>query len=148
LSHLDASLRDEMQFAIKRPGRESRTTSLFVTHDQPETLSMSDRVGVLNHGVVQQIGTPDGICRKPANGLVAGFIGRSNRLHGRVEGSDADGTRMRFSREAVVLSAAGGDVQGAEVDVVIRPQAAPLSTSANAMGLPAKVVLRTFLASL
>ena len=86
LSNLDAALRDEMQFEIKRLQRALKITSVFVTHDQAEALSMSDRVCVLDQGVVQQVGAPDEIYRKPANGFVAGFIGRSNRLRGRVDG--------------------------------------------------------------
>ena len=80
LSNLDALLRDEMQIEIKRLQRELGITSLFVTHDQAEALSLSDRVCVLNNGRVQQVGAPEEIYHAPANGFVAGFIGRSNRL--------------------------------------------------------------------
>ncbi|MDE3176748.1 MAG: ABC transporter ATP-binding protein [Pseudomonadota bacterium] len=144
LSNLDASLRDEMQFEIKRLQRELNITSLFVTHDQSEALSMSDRVCVLDQGVVQQIGAPDEIYRRPMNSFVAGFIGRSNRLRGRVEDSQAEGTRIRLPDGALVISAVRGAAAGAEVDVIIRRQAVKISARLNAAGLPARVVLRSF----
>jgi ABC-type Fe3+/spermidine/putrescine transport system ATPase subunit len=84
LSNLDASLRDEMQIELKRLQREVGITTLFVTHDQGEAMSMSDRVCVLAHGVVQQFDTPEAIYHRPATGFVASFIGRPNRLAGRV----------------------------------------------------------------
>lgn len=105
---------------------------------------MSDRVCLLDRGVVQQIGTPDEIYRKPDNAFVAGFIGRSNRLRGRVESNDSDGARVRLPDGALVLSASRSEPLGAEVEVIIRRQAVRLSTGATASGFPAKVVVRAF----
>ncbi len=85
-----------MQFEIKRLQRELKITSIFVTHDQAEALSMADRVCVLDQGVVQQVGAPEDIYHRPANGFVAGFIGRSNRLRGRVEAIEGEATRVRL----------------------------------------------------
>ncbi|MFA7581289.1 ABC transporter ATP-binding protein [Castellaniella sp.] len=82
LSNLDAALRDEMQFELKRLQRELGITTLFVTHDQAEAMSLSDRVCVLAHGVVQQYDRPEVIYDQPATAFVARFIGRSNRLDG------------------------------------------------------------------
>lgn len=78
LSALDLQLRKDMQIEMKRIQRESHTTFLFVTHDQEEALTMSDRIAVLNHGQVQQVGTPEAIYQSPANTFVAGFIGEMN----------------------------------------------------------------------
>ena len=84
LSNLDAQLRDEMQIELKRLQRGLGITTLFVTHDQGEALSMSDRVGVMAKGVMQQFATPEEIYHRPATGFVASFIGKPNRLPGTV----------------------------------------------------------------
>ncbi len=144
LSNLDAALRDEMQFEIKRLQRELKITSLFVTHDQAEALSMSDRVCVLDQGVVQQIGAPDEIYRKPANAFVAGFIGRSNRLRGCVAGSESDGAVVRLADGATLLSADRRHAVGAEVDLIIRRQAVRIAANDSAAGLPGTIVMRSF----
>ncbi len=104
LSNLDALLRDEMQIEIKRLQRELGVTSLFVTHDQAEALSLSDRVCVLANGLVQQVGAPEEIYDAPANGFVASFIGRSNRLRASVEAVGADGALLRL-RDGTPLGA-------------------------------------------
>ena len=144
LSNLDASLRDEMQFEIKRLQRALTITSLFVTHDQAEALSMSDRVCVLDQGVVQQIGAPDEIYRKPANAFVAGFIGRSNRLRGRIDACGSDGTRVRLEGGATLLSVERRDPIGAEIEIIVRRQAVRVSADASATGLVGTIVMRLF----
>ncbi len=75
LSNLDARLRIEMRAELKKLHRELRVTTVYVTHDQAEALSLSDRIAVLNQGRLQQTGTPREVFRKPANAFVAGFIG-------------------------------------------------------------------------
>lgn len=81
LSALDLKLRKDMQIEMKRIQRESHTTFLFVTHDQEEALTMSDRIAVIDHGQVQQIGTPEEIYQVPANTFVAAFIGEMNFIN-------------------------------------------------------------------
>ncbi|HEY1941798.1 MAG TPA: ABC transporter ATP-binding protein [Roseiarcus sp.] len=144
LSNLDAALRDEMQFEIKRLQRALKITSVFVTHDQAEALSMSDRVCVLDQGVVQQVGAPDEIYRKPANAFVAGFIGRSNRLRGRVDGRASDGTLVRLDGGATLLSAERRELGGADVDVIIRRQAVRVVAGDRGAGLAGTIVMRSF----
>ena len=85
LSALDLQLRKEMQIELKRLQRETGITFIFVTHDQEEALTMSDRIAVLRSGTVQQIGSPQDIYEFPANRYVAGFIGEMNLIEGRVE---------------------------------------------------------------
>jgi putative spermidine/putrescine transport system ATP-binding protein len=80
LGALDLRLRQEMQVELKRIQREVNITFLYVTHDQEEALTMSDRVAVFNHGRIEQIGTPADIYERPTNEFVAGFIGASNIL--------------------------------------------------------------------
>ncbi len=85
-SNLDADLRVELRTETKRILKEKGTTTILVTHDQEEAFSLSDRIGVLNHGRLQQIGTPEEIYHKPANRFVANFVGRADFLSGRIEG--------------------------------------------------------------
>ncbi|MFJ7859401.1 ABC transporter ATP-binding protein [Peribacillus sp. NPDC097206] len=85
LSNLDAKLRDEMRSEILRLQREYKITTIYVTHDQAEALSMSDRIAVFNYGVCHQVGTPSEIYNAPVNDFVASFIGESNLLPARIE---------------------------------------------------------------
>ena len=89
LSALDLKLRKEMQVELKRLQRETGITFVFVTHDQDEALTMSDRIAVMSAGRVQQVGTPREIYAHPANRFVAGFIGDSNFLPAEVRGGAA-----------------------------------------------------------
>ena len=84
LGALDLKLRQQMQWELKRLQRELKITFLYVTHDQEEALSISDRLAVMNHGRVLQVGTPQEIYERPATRFVADFIGESNFLEGRV----------------------------------------------------------------
>src|SRR5262249_18571369 len=127
LSNLDAALRDEMQYEIKRLQRELKITSIFVTHDQAEALSLSDKICVLDQGVVQQFGAPEDIYHRPANGFVAGFIGRSNRLRGRGGGSASHGRRVRLPDGTILCSVDRRLNVGEEVEIILRRQAVRLA---------------------
>ncbi len=114
LSNLDASLRTSVRVELKRQHQELRTTTVYVTHDQTEALTLADRIVVLNQGVVQQVGTPDELYLEPANRFVAGFIGSPamNFLE-RLE----PGTVVGVRPEAIRL---GSGPHTAEVEVVER----------------------------
>lgn len=84
LSALDLKLRQEMQYELKDLQRKLGITFVFVTHDQEEALTMSDTIVVMNDGVIQQIGTPEDIYNEPKNKFVAGFIGESNIIRGKM----------------------------------------------------------------
>jgi spermidine/putrescine transport system ATP-binding protein len=112
LAALDLKLREAMQFELKRIQREVGITFVFVTHDQGEALTMSDRIAVMSDGRVEQIGTPEEIYNSPATLFVAGFIGSANLLPGEVAGTDGDDT--------VVTLSAGPTVR-ARTDIVRRP---------------------------
>ena len=84
LSALDANLREEMRTELKTIQREVGITSIFVTHDQEEALAMSDRVVVMNKGVIEQQGSPEDVYRRPETRFVATFLGQSNLLPGRI----------------------------------------------------------------
>ena len=75
LSNLDAKLRTQTRGEIRRLQHEVRTTTVYVTHDQVEAMTMGDRIAVMNHGVLEQVGTPEALYERPANRFVAGFIG-------------------------------------------------------------------------
>lgn len=90
LSNLDAKLRDEMRSEILRLQKEYKITTIYVTHDQAEALSMSDRIAVFNYGVCHQVGTPSEIYNEPVNDFVASFIGEINLLPVNVDKVDPD----------------------------------------------------------
>jgi len=119
LSALDAKLREEMQIELKLLQQRLGITSILVTHDQREAMTMADRVVVLNAGRVQQVGTPLEIYRRPANAFVADFIGTSNLLRCEV----ADGTRVRVHGHTIAVdSLPDGLRAGAGATLSIRPE--------------------------
>ena len=109
LSALDKQLREQMQYEIKQLHQRLGVTVVYVTHDQAEALTMSDRVAVFNAGVIQQLDTPERLYEHPANAFVASFIGENNKLRGTVLSVDgsaldvalADGSKVRATAVAV-----------------------------------------------
>lgn len=115
LSNLDAKLRESMRFEIKDIQRNLGITVVYVTHDQTEAMAMSDRVFLINRGVVQQKGSPEEIYRRPVNQFVADFLGKVDFLKGVAE----DGViRLNETDVAIPYS---GDKKGA-VEVAVRPE--------------------------
>jgi iron(III) transport system ATP-binding protein len=115
LSNLDAKLRESMRFEIKEIQQKLGITVVYVTHDQTEAMAMSDRVFLVNRGIVQQQGTPEEIYRQPVNQFVADFLGKVDFLKGVSE----NGT-IRLTGTDVVLPYTG-DKKGA-VEVAVRPE--------------------------
>ncbi|SCK24922.1 putative spermidine/putrescine transport system ATP-binding protein [Variovorax sp. HW608] len=147
LSNLDAALRDEMQIELKRLQREVGITTLFVTHDQAEALSMSDRVCVMAHGQVQQFATPEEIYHRPATGFVASFIGRPNRLSGRLAHVNGQGGEVELPGGLrLPFGAAGGLPVGSTVDIVVRQEDIRIATESTE-GHAGQVALRSFVGS-
>jgi putative spermidine/putrescine transport system ATP-binding protein len=109
LGALDLKLREEMQVELKSLQREVGITFVFVTHDQDEALSMSDRIAVFSEGHIEQVGTPSEIYEHPASAFVAGFVGTSNLLSGEVARDllGRDGTYL-VRPEKILLSGEGG----------------------------------------
>ena len=118
LAALDLKLRKEMQIELKRIQQEVGITFIFVTHDQEEALTMSDKIVVMNNGEIQQVGTPTDIYNEPANQFVANFIGETNIIDGTI----VDGHTVRFEDKNFPCNAAKSYDAGALVDVVIRPE--------------------------
>ena len=140
LSHLDASERDKTRRELKRLQRETGYTTVLVTHDQHEALSLADRIAVMDGGVFKQIGTPDEVYDAPDNLFVADFVGepRMNLLPGTVE---AGGVRLS-SDVLVPATRTGGDrapAPGTAVVIGIRPQDVRISREATPGWMPARV---------
>lgn len=136
LAALDLKLREAMQLELKRIQREVGITFLFVTHDQGEALTMSDRIAVMSEGVVEQIGTPEDIYHRPSSLFVAGFIGSASLLPGVAAGRDGEATVMRLNCGASI-SASGGPVipsAGEQFSVMLRPERLRPSIEAPADG--------------
>ncbi len=121
LSALDANLREEMRTELKSIQRELGITTVFVTHDQEEALAMSDKVVVMDHGIVEQEGAPEEVYREPASRFVANFLGQSNILAAEVESVGAGTATVRLSNGARLGVAHGaGAAPGQKVEAVIR----------------------------
>ncbi len=122
LSALDYKLRKEMQIELKRMQAETGITFVFVTHDQEEALTMSDRIAVMSAGKILQIGSPHDIYDRPANRFVASFIGETNFLKGVI--SKVSGLNCTVAVNGISLEAASQAPQsvGASVTLAIRPE--------------------------
>jgi spermidine/putrescine ABC transporter ATP-binding subunit len=124
LSNLDFKLRIQMREELRDLQRRLGKTSIYVTHDQTEALALSDRIAVLSHGRMEQIGTPAEIYERPASTFVAEFIGTSNMLRGRlVERSEAGAiVATETGLHLCCRSEPGGAVEAAEVSILLRPE--------------------------
>ncbi len=116
LSNLDAKLRESMRFEIKELQKKTGITVVYVTHDQTEAMAMSDRIFLINRGIVQQVGTPDDIYNRPANQFVADFLGKVDFFKG-----EASGGKIVFPEMNGQAVAYDGPRTG-KVDVAIRPE--------------------------
>jgi putative spermidine/putrescine transport system ATP-binding protein len=128
LSNLDAKLREELRDEIRDIQRRLGITAVFVTHDQVEALTLSDRVAVMNEGRLEQIGTPTDIYERPASEFVAAFIGRTNRIAATV----VDGSVLRAG--ALHFAAATRLPVGTAVTAMIRPHRIRLSSEVGSDG--------------
>ena len=128
LGALDLKLRQEMQRELKQLQREVGITFVFVTHDQEEALTMSDRIGVMHDGRLLQVGSPEEIYERPSNRFVADFIGQTNLLDGTVEGPElvclANGARVPIDVSHLAV--------GSAVAVSLRPERATLHNAGDA----------------
>ncbi|MHA6690349.1 ABC transporter ATP-binding protein [Devosia sp. A449] len=143
LSNLDAKLRVEMRDTIREAQRESKITTVYVTHDQEEAMAVSDRIAVMNLGVVQQVGSPAEIYRNPANRFVAEFIGKTNLIERELQ--HRDGATVLDLGDGVVIDVTATIDPGAtgRVQISVRPEAVRVGDG----GLNAEVMDETFLGS-
>ncbi|MYE02397.1 MAG: ABC transporter ATP-binding protein, partial [Alphaproteobacteria bacterium] len=94
---LDKKLREQMQIEIKHLHEDLGMTVAYVTHDQGEALTMSDRVAIMNDGLIQQVGTPHQVYEEPANAFVANFVGENNSFEGRIESMNGGECAVRLT---------------------------------------------------
>jgi ABC-type Fe3+/spermidine/putrescine transport system ATPase subunit len=121
LSALDAKLRESLRGEIRRIQQEIGLSAIYVTHDQEEALALSDRIGVMNKGRIEQIGNPKGIYRHPETTFVASFIGHTNRLEGTVIGYVDGRTQVKVG-EAVVVAVVSDAALGTRVTLFIKEE--------------------------
>ena len=124
LGALDLKLRKELQLELKHLQTQTQTTFVYVTHDQEEALTMSDRIAVMKDGVVEQIAAPRELYERPATPFVAGFIGVSNLIHVRVDRREGSMAVMDLGDgERIVATDSAGAAAGAdELEVTVRPE--------------------------
>jgi spermidine/putrescine transport system ATP-binding protein len=148
LGALDLKLRRQMQMVLKQVQSRVGITFLYVTHDQEEAFAMSDRVGVMGSGILEQVGTPQDVYRRPANQFVADFVGASNRLSGTVSSGTAEGYEVTIDVGDRRLKAPGcpGLGEGSRVGVIVRPEALRLG-GGSGNELTGAVVDASFLGS-
>jgi spermidine/putrescine transport system ATP-binding protein len=132
LGALDLKLRKELQVELKRIQRDVGITFVYVTHDQEEALTMSDRIAVMNRGRVEQIATPEEVYNRPATTFVAGFIGVSNLMPATVTGSE----EVKLDEGSTIATATDGFSPGDRCHAVVRPEKLRVETSENGNGAP------------
>jgi putative spermidine/putrescine transport system ATP-binding protein/spermidine/putrescine transport system ATP-binding protein len=137
LGALDKMLREEMQVELRNLQQRLGITAVFVTHDQEEALTLSDRVAVMRNGAIEQIGAPREIYERPRNEFVAGFLGASNFLDGTVLARDHTGAVVETAagRIRAIVESAG---IGSKVRIAVRPERVRVGP-APADGLPARI---------
>jgi putative spermidine/putrescine transport system ATP-binding protein len=144
LSALDAKVRQQLREQIRLLQQQLGTTTLFVTHDQEEALSMADRVGVMRQGKLEQIAAPDELYSDPATAFVAEFVGVMNRIPGELQ---SGGTVLVLGATVPVRGQGQADTSGTSagaVDVLVRPEGLRMEVTENGNGI---VTTRTFLGS-
>jgi putative spermidine/putrescine transport system ATP-binding protein len=136
LGALDKQLREQMQYEIRRLHERLDITVVYVTHDQAEALTMSDRIAVFNDGVVQQVSTPDELYERPQNSFVAQFIGENNRLDGVVQDMGRNGacTVKLATGEVVNASAVNVSKKGDRTLLSLRPERVKINPSRKGAG--------------
>jgi spermidine/putrescine ABC transporter ATP-binding subunit len=139
LGSLDKKLREQMQVELRQLQQAIGITTVFVTHDQEEALTLSDRVAVMNGGKVEQMDTPRELYERPATDFVANFLGVSNIFDGRVTGRDGAEALVAIGPIQVRALWEDGLEIGAPIRVAVRPEKIRLRPSAARDGLPARV---------
>ena len=145
LSNLDAKLRVEMRTAIKEIQNRIGITTVYVTHDQEEAMAVSDRIAVMDGGVIQQIGRPRDLYQRPENLFVATFIGRTNVLDAKLECAGGKGTLTFTDGHAVQLDNIDPEAASQAVKVSVRPEEFVIQRDASAPGVSATVDDSVFL---
>jgi putative spermidine/putrescine transport system ATP-binding protein len=145
LSALDAQVRVQIREEIRRIQFETETTTLFVTHDQEEAMSVSDRVGVMNAGQLEQIDSPTVLYNKPKTAFVASFVGVTNKIPAEIDGKG----RVRILNQKIDLSKNSRSAsEGEKVFALVRPENLILSNEFDTDAQPGLVITKSFLGPL
>ena len=144
LSNLDAKLRVSMRTEIRRIQQEAGITAIYVTHDQSEAMALSDKIIIMEKGVVTQIGTPQDVYYHPANEFVADFIGEANFLRGPLSQKQGDSAVVTVEGNPVNVVGAAALEEGKACTLVLRPESAVLADQGQ---LPCKVIMSCFMGS-
>jgi len=149
LGALDKNLRYEMQVEIKDIQRRLGMTVVYVTHDQEEAMNMSDRIAIMNHGRIEQLGPPGVIYERPSNAFVGKFLGEANLIEGTIE-SVADGAAVLRTRDGVVLRARLDRIAtpGRAASLFARPEKLAFGDGADGNRVVGTVRRRSFLGSM
>ena len=131
LSALDLKLRHTMRSELKTLQRETGVTFIFVTHDQEEALTMSDRIAVMSNGLVQQVGSPTEIYELPKNRFVADFIGRSNFLEGTIGSVNGNKVAVHVAGARLELETSDSHSLGESITLILRPEKISLKPLLN-----------------
>ena len=122
LGALDLKLRKQMQVELKRLQKKLGITFIYVTHDQEEALNMSDRIAVMNKGIIEQIGTPKEIYEKPKTKFVAGFIGESNLIKVYIEKAENNKFSVKIGSDIIKIQNMNIDISNQDTYISIRPE--------------------------
>jgi len=133
LGALDLKLRKQMQVELKRIQKEVGITFIYVTHDQEEAMTMSDRIAVMNRGHYEQLGDPESLYERPSTRFVAGFLGISNLLAATIVGSDGGYTRAKLTDDTAVRLPSGLVDGRSTVNIGVRPEKIRLSDPTQAV---------------
>ncbi len=144
LSNLDAKLRVQMRTEIRRIQQEVGITAIYVTHDQSEAMAISDKIIIMNRGVVAQMGTPEEIYYHPVNEFVADFIGEANFLRGDYTGDEGGYGILSFEGFNLHVPKKSGMVKGENYTAVLRPEAAKLADEGH---IKCRVIVSCFMGS-
>jgi spermidine/putrescine transport system ATP-binding protein len=134
LGALDLKLRKRLQLELKRIQMDVGITFVYVTHDQEEALTMSDRIAVMHGGRIEQLGAPEDLYDRPASPFVADFIGTTNLLAGTVEFVDTDAARIRLDSGDRCVAAADGRQAGQAIQLSVRPESITIGASNGSNG--------------
>ena len=143
LSNLDTKLRRRVRDEIRDLQQRLNLTVVYVTHDQTEALAVSDRVVIMNNGLIAQDGSPRELYRSPASRFVAGFVGEANVVAGRLHRHDAEHGTVSIGQ--IVLELPHRGVDDGDVDLAVRAEAVTISVDASEPGLPGRIKRATFL---
>ncbi|MBM3609296.1 MAG: ABC transporter ATP-binding protein [Alphaproteobacteria bacterium] len=148
LSNLDAKLREHMRGELKQLQRRTGITFVYVTHDQAEALALSDQIAVIHGGLLQQLGSPEDVYNRPANRIVADFMGLTNLLAATVTAGSAGAITADVAGMAIEIPSATPFAPGADIDIVVRPENLEIAAPGTQGALAGRVSDRVFLGNI